>query len=84
MMARRVAVVGAGPAGVCAVAALQQAGAHVLWVDRNVTATTEGASDAMTTPMGRAGCHGNTGGTTGFGTVGRFGHFSGVHRLVPL
>ena len=66
LLGLRIAVVGAGPAGVCAAVAAVQSGAEVVWIDQ-IAAFPHASCD-------HDGLH------TGFGTVGRFGHFSRVHR----
>lgn len=80
-MGWRVAVVGAGPGGVCAATALSQAGAAVVWVDRKgkVPALNEiDSGDRGTTAIPGATQPDSV--RTGFGSVGRLGHFERVHR----
>jgi flavin-dependent dehydrogenase len=78
----RVAVVGAGPAGVCATAALAHAGARVTWIDGTGHVSTDGKGHGVTATGNRNPNRGSKTDArvqTGFGSVGRFGHFGGVH-----
>jgi hypothetical protein len=78
----RVAVVGAGPAGVCAAAAIAQAGGEVVWIDR---AATLPSTDCDHNGAGvKTETFETCGLPTGFGTVGRFGHFAAVHSNTKM